>query len=160
MDDKTTSEGSGLAGLGVFVHTYKHSFDEKGRLTIPSEWREVVGIPKCVIVLPGITEPCLTVYPARDIARRTEKIRSLSISDARGRHFARTLGAMSDLVPWDAQGRIRIHEDLMKLVGPGKDVVLVGAFESFEIWSPEKWKEQPAAVTKEVLGEAAGYVGF
>jgi MraZ protein len=160
MVDKSKVVVSGLAGHGVFVNTFTHTLDDKKRLTIPSDWRELVGEPKCVIVLPGVNKPCLCVYPAREMARRLEKLRNLSIADEKGRHFARTLAARSDLVPWDAQGRIRIKDELLASADLLSEVVLVGAFECFELWSPEKWKQEQSSVTPSSLGEAARYVGF
>lgn len=153
----------GTAGAlqGVFVGNFRHLLDPKKRLTIPSGWREQVGDPAQVYVMPGLNEPCLLVYSARDMARRTERIRSLSIADATGRHFLRTVASRSDLVTWDAQGRIRVKDELLDYAGITSEVVLVGAFEMFELWSPEKWKSQQesSAATLD-LGEAARYVGF
>ena len=160
MADKDKVVVSGLTGLGVFVNTYTHSLDDKKRLTIPSDWRELVGEPKCVIVLPGVSDPCLSVYPARETARRMEKLRNLSIADDKGRRFARTLASRADLVPWDAQGRIRIKDELLASAGLTSEVVMVGAFECFELWSPTSWKQQQSSVTPSGLGEAARYVGF
>ncbi len=146
---------------GVFVGHYLHLLDPKKRLTIPSGWREQVGAPEQLYVLPGVNEPCLCVFPAREMAKRLERIRSLSVADVTGRQFLRTLASRSDLATWDAQGRIRVKDELMDYAGITSEVVLVGAFELFELWSPERWKQQQesSAVTSN-LGEAARYVGF
>lgn len=160
MEEKDTGGAGEMAGNGVFVNTYTHGLDSKKRLTIPSDWRELAGVPKRLIVLPGVNDQCLCVYPAREMARRMDRIRSLSIADERGRQLARTLASRSDLVPWDSQGRIRIKDDLLDYAGLKADVVLVGTFDGFELWSPEKWKQQQSSVTQSSLGEAARYVGF
>ncbi len=143
----------------VFVNTYEHSLDAKKRLTIPSVWREMVGVPSQLLVLPGVNDMCLCVYPAREITRRMESLRNLSIADAKGRKLARTLASRSDLVPWDSAGRIRIKDDLLKYAGITKDVVLVGTFDRFELWEPKQWK-QASLIEQSDLGEAAQYVGF
>jgi len=146
---------------GIFVGSFRHTLDPKTRLTIPSGWRDQVGDPPQVYVLPGVNEPCLCVFPAREMAVRVAKARGLSIADEKGRQFMRTLASRSDLVTWDAQGRIRVKDELLDYAGLVSDVVLVGAFEQFELWSPERWKQQQesSAVTSN-LGEAARYVGF
>lgn len=151
---------SGLAGQGVFVNRYTHTLDAKKRLTIPSDWREVVGMPQCVIVLPGVSAPCLSVYPAREMARRLEKLRNVSIADPRARQHARMLASRSNLLPWDSQGRIRVGDDLLREAGLENEVVLVGAFECFELWSPQRWNAQTQSEMQSSLGEAAEYVGF
>ena len=45
--------------------------------------------------------------------QRLQRIRNLSIADARARQFARILGSQSQLAPWDSQGRIRIKDELL-----------------------------------------------
>jgi MraZ protein len=145
----------------VFVGNYRHLLDPKKRLTIPSSWREQVGLPEQVYVLPGVNEPCLLVFPSREMAKRLARVQSLSVADVVGRNFLRTLASRSDLMGWDGQGRIRVKDELMDYAGITSEVVLVGAFEMFELWSPEKWKQQQASsATSTDLGEAARYVGF
>lgn len=146
-------------GEGVFVNTYVHTMDPKKRLTIPSDWRELVGVPNRLFVLPGVNDKCLCVYPAREMTRRMERLRNLSIADRKGRQLARTLASRSDLVPWDSQGRIRVKNDLLEFAELEKDVVLVGTFDGFELWNPETWKSI-AELDQKSLGEAAKYVGF
>lgn len=148
------------AGEGVFVNTYVHSLDTKRRLTIPSDWRELAGVPKRLFVLPGVNDKCLCVYPAREMTRRLERLRNLSIADAKGRQLARTLASRSDLTPWDSQGRIRIKDDLLDFAAIANQAVLVGTFDGFEIWNPDLWKETEDSVNPQDLGEAARYVGF
>jgi MraZ protein len=160
MEEKVRGLGSDIATTGVFVNSYVHALDAKKRLTIPSDWREVAGVPNLLLVLPGVNDQCLCVYPAREIARRMERLRSLSIADERGRQFARTLASRAEQVLWDTQGRIRIKDDLLAYAGLVNEVVLVGTFEGFELWSPEKWKQQQSSATQSGLGEAARYVGF
>jgi MraZ protein len=154
-----TSEHESVDG-GLFVNTYVHNLDAKKRLTIPSDWREVVGVPQRLFVLPGVNEKCLCVYPAREMTRRLESLRKLSIADKKGRRLARTLASRSDLVPWDSQGRIRIKDSLLDHAELREQVTLVGTFDGFELWSPDLWKEQDSLVDQENIGDAARYVGF
>ena len=160
MERRDTIEAGDTAGQGVFVNTYTHSLDSKKRLTVPSDWRELAGIPKRLFVLPGVNDPCLCVYPAREMTRRLEKLRNLSIADEKGRQLARLLASRSDLVPWDSQGRIRIKDELLDYADLLNQVVLVGTFDGFELWSPDRWKEQVTSVDQPQLGDAARYVGF
>ena len=163
MTSQEHSAGGMVTGAlqSVFVGNYRHLLDPKKRLTIPSGWRVQVGMPEEVYVLPGVNEPCLSVFPAREMAKRLQRINSLSVADVKGRQFLRTLASRSDLVAWDAQGRIRVKDELMEYAGITSEVVMVGAFELFELWSPERWKQQQeSSVATSNLGEAARYVGF
>lgn len=145
---------------GVFVGTFVHKLDPKKRLTIPSDWREVAGAKAEFILMPGINEKCLVAFPPHEISRRTEALRKASIADEQPRQMARMLASRSSRAPWDAQGRILISDVLMEYAGLKSDVVLVGAFETFELWSPEKWKQQQELSARLSLGEAARSVGF
>jgi len=160
VEDREVIMNGDTAGQGVFVNTYTHSLDSKKRLTVPSDWRESAGTPKKLFVLPGVNVKCLCVYPAREMSRRLERLRNLSIADEKGRQLARVLASRSDLVPWDSQGRIRIKDDLLHYAELVNQVVLVGTFDGFELWSPDKWNEQISGTDQQQLGDAARYVGF
>lgn len=84
MADNDIVEPVPVLGGGGFASNFLHSLDPKKRLTIPAVWREQVGEPKSLYVLPGLSdETCLYVYPAREMARRLEKFRKISITDKR-----------------------------------------------------------------------------
>ena len=159
MKDSEPRAGS-VEGLssGVFVGSFLHSLDPKRRLTIPSEWRDIAG-PGTLYVLPGIDQACLCVFPGQELVQRLHRIRNHSIADPKARQFARVLGSQSQLLPWDSQGRIRIKDELLASARLVNQVVLVGAFERFELWDPELWKAT-GSMDRANLSDAARYVGI
>jgi MraZ protein len=158
--ERNPNMGDGGAQVpGVFVGNYHHCLDPKKRLTIPSEWRDYVGTPTSLYVLPGVEHKYLVVFPAREMVQRLQRIRNLSIADARARQFARILGSQSQLAPWDSQGRIRIKDELLEFAQLKDHVALVGAIEGFELWNPELWKTV-GSVSHGGLADVAKYVGF
>jgi MraZ protein len=157
QDDITLEQE--IAGQGVFVHRYEHTLDPKKRLTIPSPWRAQVSEPKSLYVLPDVHDKCLSVYPAGEIVRRIKAMREHSIADPKARQFARVLASHSDLVSWDAQGRIRVKDELMDYAGLEEKVILIGAFDRFELWNPENLKKA-GDLSRDGMLEAAQYVGF
>lgn len=144
---------------GVFVSSFRHSLDPKKRLTIPAEWRDQVGTPNSLYVLQDVHEKCLCVYPAAEIMNRMKNIRQHSIADRKARQFARVLASKSDLVTWDSQGRIRIKDELLNYANLVDEAVLVGAFDCFEIWNPDRLKEA-GGLDDGSIKDAAQYVGF
>ena len=160
MQQENTQQVIEGAMQGVFVNTYVHSLDTKKRLTIPRDWREMVGVPERLFVLPGVNDKCLCVYPEREMTRRMQRLQNLSIADRKGRQLARTLAARSDLSGWDTQGRIRIKDELLNYAELINQVVLVGTFDGFELWNPDQWNEISTSMDQESIGEAAQYVGF
>ena len=155
----STDEQAGGGGRVAFVSSYTHSLDPKKRLTIPSEWREKVLPDKSLYVLPDVHKPCLCVFPGAEMAHKLQKVRNRAFSDQQARKFARVLASRSDLVTWDSQGRIRVKDDLLGYAGLTDTVVLVGAFDSFELWNPQRLAEEGELGPGD-LGEAAEYVGF
>jgi MraZ protein len=148
-----------IRGQGVFVSTFTHSLDPKKRLTIPSEWRAQVGTPESLYVVPDVNLKCLFVFPAAEMARRLVRIQQYSITDPTARQFARVLASQSDLLAWDSQGRIRIKDELLAFAGLTDQVVLVGAFNMFELWNPDRLRQE-GALDRANLQDAARYVGF
>lgn len=156
MEGEVTTGGE---ALGVFVGSFTHTLDPKRRLTIPSEWRFQAGPHGGLYVLPGLQEPCLCVFPVRELARRIERIKTHSLADSRANQFARMVASRSDLATWDSQGRIRVKDELLDYAKLSSQVLLVGVFDRFELWNPEQWKASTAGDPAS-LNDAARYVGF
>jgi MraZ protein len=148
-----------IRGQGIFVSEYVHSLDPKKRITIPSEWRAQVGVPRSLYVVPDTSRKCLCVFTAAEMVHRLEKIRHHSMSDTKARDFARALASKSELLAWDTQGRIRIKDELLTFAELVNEVALVGAFDCFELWNPPNLKEA-GGVDRASVQEAAKYVGF
>ena len=87
-------------------------------------------------------------------------MRNVSIADEEGRQLARTLASRSDLVSWDAQGRIRVDDELLRYAGLVNQVVLVGTFDGFELWNPDLWKQVGGGASVEQLGKVAKAIGI
>ncbi len=148
-------------GPGAFVSSYLHALDPKKRLTIPSEWRDQVGAPPSLYVLPGLNDDqCLYVFPAREISQRLEKLRNVGIGDKKARAFTRIFASRSDLIPaWDAQGRIRIKDDLLEYASLADQVRMIGAFDHFQLWNPERWASA-SHLDATTMEEAVRYIGL
>ena len=157
-DDKTTQEAV-PSGIALFVGSYQHSLDPKKRLTIPSVWRSLMGEPKSLYVLPDFKERCLNLIPSAEMAHKLDQLRRYSLSNARAQAFLGKLGASSDLLTWDVQGRIRISDRLLSFAGVKEVVLLEGAFNKFRLWAAEL-RESTDEVDQAALAEAAEYVDF
>ena len=156
MEDRVEQE---LPSLGLFVSNYRHSLDPKKRLTIPSDWRARVGAPASLYILPDMHETCLCAYPSQEMVLRLHRLRRHSIADKKARAFARVLASQSELVAWDSQGRIRIKDELLDFAGLRDKVVMVGAFDSFELWNPDVL-ESVGGLDRDRLRDIADYVEF
>ena len=120
----------------MFMGEYSHTIDTKGRLIIPSKFRESLG--EGFVITKGL-DGCLFAYDNQEWNAFEEKLRALPLSRKDNRQFARFFLAGAAEVEVDKQGRILIPSNLREFAGLLKDVVLVGVASRVEIWSKEKW---------------------
>lgn len=163
MGDNVTSE-QGEVGMASFMGHHLHALDGKKRLTIPSVWRELTGQPAQLVALPSVSnnanERCIWVYPAREWNLRVARLRKISSADESVRKVLRVLASRSELLTWDAAGRLRVSDESLKHAGLTGQVLLVGAFERFELWEPEQWKLQEESVDSTMMLAAIHSTGL
>lgn len=133
----------------MFVGSYNHTLDEKGRLIIPAKFREKLG-EECMVTQ-GL-DGCLFVFDMNEWERFAEKLRALPMIDADSRKFARYFLAGAAALEVNKSGRILIPETLRKAAGITQDVVLIGVGARIEIWSREHYEK---AVTYDDMDEIA-----
>jgi len=123
----------------MFFGQYEHSIDAKGRLTIPSGFRDL--IPDGLYVMLGFDQN-LSAYPKEQFDLISAHANKMTITDKDARDFRRFLFGNTAKLYFDSMGRILIPNYLRDLAKIDSNVVIVGAGDSFEIWSPELWAEQ------------------
>ena len=97
-------------GIYMFIGEYHHSIDDKGRLIIPSKFREELG--NNFIITRGI-ENCLFVYSLDSWNEIVRKIESLPFTKKDARTFARFFLSGASEAEFDKQGRINITSPLI-----------------------------------------------
>ncbi|MGN8632992.1 division/cell wall cluster transcriptional repressor MraZ [Blautia sp. HCP3S3_G3] len=122
----------------MFRGEYKHTIDAKGRLIIPSKFRELLG--EKFILTKGL-DGCLYIYPMDEWEAFEEKLRALPLTNKNARTFSRFFVAGATDCELDKQGRILVPQTLREFAGLDKDVVLTGNLSRIEVWSKEKWSE-------------------
>ena len=109
----------------MFMGEYNHTIDAKGRLIIPSKFRESLGDE--FVVTKGM-DGCLFVYDNEEWKKFEEKLLSLPMMDKQVRQFTRYFLAGAASVEVDKQGRILIPSVLREFADITKDAVLAGVF--------------------------------
>ena len=129
-----------LQTQNFYAGEFRHSIDEKNRITIPSRWRR--GDGEDFIILPEANEQFLLVMSEAEFARMSAEAESKPDVPARERRvFLRHLHARAEHASSDKQGRLVLPEDLCKLLALKGEVTLVGGSGRFEIWNTAKWKQ-------------------
>ncbi|MDO4477952.1 MAG: division/cell wall cluster transcriptional repressor MraZ [Lachnospiraceae bacterium] len=123
----------------MFLHTYEHSIDAKGRLIIPAKYRDDID-GKPVVVTRG-WDANLVVYTMDAWEEYVKSWLELPGSDPKVRKYRRFIATNAEQCELDKQGRILISQTLRDHAGLDKDVIISGNLTNFEIWSPERWEE-------------------
>lgn len=123
-----------------FRGKYDHAIDEKGRLSFPSRFREVLRCYQSEILIAIPWENHLRAYPLAEweILEKSLKNNSEEDPDASDR-ILRYFESESYEIVADKQGRILLPPPLRSEVGLKKDIVLIGMIERVEIWDRETW---------------------
>ena len=123
-------------GMPMFMGEYHHTIDEKGRIIIPSKFREMLG--DTFIVTRGI-ENCLFVYPNDEWQKIVTKLESLPFTKRDARQFVRFFLSGATNAEFDKQGRVNLTSPLIDYARLQKDCVVIGTGSRLEIWSKEDW---------------------
>jgi len=142
-------------GTGFNSH-YENIVDEKRRVQVPSAWRRGAAETDFMILLWPVgpqKKICLMVLPPLAANKLTDRITAMPFGDDRAESLRRYLGRNSQVVTSDKAGRITLPEHMARAAGIEKDVVLVGMFDRFQMWSPERF--EPIAEGDNALGPDA-----
>lgn len=131
-----------MAGLR-FRGKYDHTIDDKGRLSFPSRYREVLQHYDSDILIAIPWDDHLRVYPLGEWEHLENKLRAEESEppedvDKMLRYFE----SASHECVLDKQGRILLPPAVRTDLGLKRDIVLIGMIERVEIWDKEKWKAE------------------
>lgn len=122
----------------MFMGQYNHTIDAKGRLIIPSKFRDQLG--EAFVVTKG-NDGCLYIYTNEAWESFLAQLKKLP-NNRNTRKLVHAYVSNGDTVEIDKQGRILINADLRDHAGLVKDVVLAGAIDKIEVWDKERWNEE------------------
>lgn len=138
--------------IHMFMGEYNHTVDAKGRLIVPSKFRENLGDE--FVVTKGL-DGCLFVYDNNEWTAFEEKLKTLPLTNKEARQFVRFFLAGAASLEVDKQGRILLPANLREFAGLDKEAVLIGVASRIEIWSKERYE---GAVSYEDVDEIAEHM--
>jgi MraZ protein len=134
----------GLTGINL---------DTKGRMVMPTRYREALARDGSTVILTIDTEAtCLLLYPVKEWELIEKKIEALPSFNQATRRIQRLLIGHATEVELDGNGRILLPPLLREYAGLDKRVMLVGQGKKFELWDETQWQQGRA----QWLTEAAG----
>lgn len=125
----------------MFRGRYEHTIDSKGRLSIPSKFRDVLSETHDDRLVITNFDQCLVAFPYEEWTALEQKVNSLSLVKKEVKTFLRFFYSSAMDCAIDKQGRLLIPQTLRDYAALQKDVILVGEGKKIEIWARERWNE-------------------
>ena len=138
----------------MFMGEYTHSIDAKGRIILPADFRQELGVT--FIITKGF-DKCLFLYGQQAWEELAGKLRSLPLSKPEARAVNRFFFSGARTLECDKQGRFLIPVNLRNhaQIALKQDVILTGVDNRIEVWSKENWNTYNGEVEPDVTAIAA-----
>ncbi|MCR4923526.1 MAG: division/cell wall cluster transcriptional repressor MraZ [Lachnospiraceae bacterium] len=137
----------------MFIGEYNHTIDAKGRIIVPSKFRDQLG--ESFVISKGL-DGCLYIYPGAEWESFLEKLKTLP-SSKDSRKIVRFFTAGADEAEIDKQGRVLIKNELREHAKLEKDVVLAGTLNRIEIWSKAMYDSENDDDIDDIAEKMADY---
>jgi len=122
-----------------FLGQYEYQLDEKGRVSLPAEYRRRADDTRFVLLQWEPTH--LTLFPQSTWEGVQERLLQLRRSrSAMAGHLRRITARAAEVEP-DKQGRILIPAWLKEAAELEGSALLIGALDRVEIWNPERFRD-------------------
>jgi MraZ protein len=160
----------------MFSGRYEYAIDDKGRLSVPARFREILaspdepgkrriedhygseraraprksGSPADLKLILTNLDRCIAAYPEREWVELQGRIERSSVSTREARNFLRFFYSGASECPIDRLGRILIPQSLRNYGAIKKNVVVIGMNKKIEIWAEGAWAEVVKQATSDV----------
>ena len=126
----------------MFRGRFEHTIDAKGRISIPSRFREILGKKYDDRLVITNFDHCLVAFPYEEWSLLEQKVGTFSLMKKETSAFFRFFYSSAMDCEIDKQGRLLIPQTLRDYASLQKDVVLVGEGKRIEIFAKERWLEE------------------
>jgi MraZ protein len=141
----------------MFTGSYFHFMDNKGRVSIPHRYREIMQERQDRQLILTNFQSYILAFPQSEWLKIEAKFAEKPLFRKDLRDFQRFLISGVEECPLDRQGRILIPANLRDYAKLSREVALVGAVRCFEIWDRQAFedhrKQLEESITEEVLHE-------
>lgn len=148
-----------ITGTASYTGLFRHTLDEKGRVTIPAAWRSAHVEGEGFLATPH-PDGYVAVLPPAEVEKLRAKIAAMALSDGSGQDFAARFFSQTQAFSFDKQGRVGLDAALLAHAGIGKDAVLVGSLTKFNLYSPSRWEKVEARTAGDNFGDIMRRLGI
>ena len=141
----------------MFTGWSTHTLDAKGRLAIPTRFRDVLKANRDERLVITTGDRCLACYPQEQWRAMADKVGRLSQVDPRVQAFRRYFISSAVECTPDKQGRVLIPQPLREMAELNGQAMLVGMQTNFEVWDKDRWFEERSRIT-ENFGDLSSFM--
>ena len=131
----------------MFVGTFEHSLDGKGRVVLPSQFRNELAGRGFIAQY----QQCLGLWTQEGFNEVANRLRDKVREGLAPQNAVRALAANAVQVEPDAQGRILIPQRLRQYAGLERDCAVIGALDRIEIWDAARWHTEADLADESLL---------
>ena len=124
----------------MFKGSSFHTMDNKGRVSIPVRFREVLQEHQDRQLILTNWDGYILGFPHSEWVKVEAKLGEMALFRKDYRNFQRFLISGVEECPLDRQGRILIPQNLRDYAKLGREVAIVGLVRNFEIWDRERYE--------------------
>ena len=125
-----------------FIGRYLHTIDEKGRLSVPASYRDLLG--EKPFILNGFDQNLL-VMDANRFQLLYDRINAMNMGDANTRQLRRLIFSNASQIEFDKSGRFIIPQVLREIARVDGTALIVGIGKDIEVWNPDAYKQMEEA---------------
>ena len=141
----------------MFTGSFFHTMDNKGRVSIPSRYRDILQERQDRQLILTNFDNYLLAFPQSEWVKIEAKMGEQALFRKDVRAFQRFLISGVEECPLDRQGRILVPQNLREYAKLTREVALVGMVRCFELWDRAAFevhrKQLEATINEEVLHE-------
>ena len=141
------AEKSSKRNMSYLVGHYNCKLDAKGRLLVPSEFKEQLGsqVEEGFVLRPGLHAPCLELYTRKDWDEVQDQLRAaFSQFKAKQEAVLRRYNAGARFAKLDGSGRLQIPKELIETGKLEKDIIITSVTTKMEIWDKSLYEQSIA----------------
>ena len=138
----------------MFRGRFEVSIDDKGRISVPSRFRDTLRERYDDRLIVTNFDDCLVAYPYSEWVELEKKASQLSMVKREAKSFLRFFVSGATECTLDKQGRVLLPPVLREYAELEKDIVIAGMLSKIEIWSKDRW-ERELELSKQGFDEMA-----
>jgi len=137
----------------MFRGSSYHTIDAKGRVIIPTRFRDIIRADGADGLMISRMDSCLVGFTFNEWRNIESKILAMAEKNDNMRRFRRVFIGGSFECSCDKQDRILVPPSLRQYADLEKEIVLVGVLDHFEIWSRDNYDKETMVLEKDMKKE-------